>query len=125
MEKITVLKVSPLHKPEVISISHTLESLQHIVNGSIQAIYPFEDPVTIICNEEGKLLGMEPNRAIRDPDTGELVEVICGAFLVSGLTRDDFDSLPEPLIRKYSKLFQYPELFLWDGSQLMVLPMVG
>lgn len=125
MERITVLKVSPMHKPEVISVPHTLESLQHIVNGPIQAIYPFDDPVAIICNEEGKRLGMEPNRAIRDPDTGEIVEVICGDFLISGLTRDDFGSLSVPLIHKYTRLFQLPELFFWNGSQLVVFNMVG
>ena len=60
MKSMTVLKISPLCRPEVISIPHTLEDMQAVVNGPIQAVYPFEDPVAIVCNEEGKLTGEEP-----------------------------------------------------------------
>ena len=61
-----VLKVEPYQLPEVKEIDSGLSSLQHEVEGWIEATYPFEDPVAIICNEEGKLNGMEYNRAIRD-----------------------------------------------------------
>ena len=61
----TVLKIMPGRKPERVSIPHTLESMQELVGGCIQAIYPYKDPVAIICNEEGKLMGMDPNRAVR------------------------------------------------------------
>ena len=123
MEMITVLKFCPGCSPEVISIPHTLEAMQAMVGGSIQAVYPFVDPVGIVCNEEGKILNMEPNRAIRDPDTGEILDVICGTFFVCGLTEDDFGSLTGEQTAKYSRLFEYPELFLWDGSSLVVLKM--
>ena len=123
MKAITVLKVSPGCSPEVISIFHTLKEMQNIVGGSIESLYPFEDPVAIVCNEEGKILGMEPNRAIYDPDTGEIVDVICGTFFVCGLTEDDFGSLTDEQIAKYSKIYETPELFLWDGSQLVILKM--
>ena len=123
MKSMTVLKISPLCRPEVITIPHTLEDMQTIVDGSIQAIYPFADPVAVVCNEEGKLLGMEPNRAICDSDTGEIVEIICGTFCICGLTTDDFASLTAKQIQYYTKLFEYPEMFLWNGSQLVVLKM--
>jgi hypothetical protein len=97
--------------------------MQAVVDGSIQAIYPFEDPVALICNEEGKLLGMTPNRAIRDPDTKDIVEIICGTFFICGLGREDFDSLTKDQIDYYIKLFGSPELFLWSGSNLIVLPL--
>lgn len=118
---ITVLKLSPGCRPEVISIPHTLEAMQNLLGGSIEAIYPFEDQVAIVCNEEGKILALEPNRAIRDPDTGEIIDVICGTFFVCGLTEDDFGSLTGEQIAYYSKLFEFPELFLWDGNRLVVL----
>lgn len=121
MKSITVLKVCPGHRPEVITLPHTLEAMQTVVDGSIQAIYPFEDPVALICNEEGKLIGMEPNRAICNPDTGEIVEVICGAFFICGLTTENFGSLSGEQIAKYHKLFESPEMFLWNGSRLVVL----
>lgn len=47
----TVLVVEPDKKPYVKEIPSGLESLQHEVGGSIQAVYPFAEPVAVICNE--------------------------------------------------------------------------
>ena len=69
----TVLKIMPGRKPEKITIPHTLDAMQYLVCGSIQAIYPYEDNVALVCNEEGKLLGMEPNRAVYDEETGDII----------------------------------------------------
>lgn len=41
---------------------------QHEVGGHIQAVYPHDDPVAIICDEEGKRKGSPLNRALRDED---------------------------------------------------------
>lgn len=124
MKSMTVLKVSPGQLPQAIDIPHTLEDMQKLVGGFIEAIYPFEDMVAIVCNEDGKLLGQEPNRAIRDPDTGEILDIICGTFFVCGLTYDNFASLTAEQINHYSQLFRFPERFLWNGSYLVVLQMV-
>ena len=123
MKSMTILKISPGCRPEVTTIPHTLEAMQSVVAGCIQAIYIFDDPVAIVCNEEGKFLGQEPNRAIRDPDTTEILDVICGTFFVCGLTEDDFGSLTAEQISYYTKLFQHPEMFLWNGHHLVVLQM--
>jgi hypothetical protein len=66
-------------------------------------------------------IGLEPNRAIYDSDTGDITEVICGSFFICGLSREDFASLTGQQIEYYTKLFEYPEMFLWNGSQLVVL----
>ena len=66
--KITVLIVEPEKAPYVKEISDDLESLQHEVSGYIQAVYPFDDNVAILCNEEGKLHGLPLNRALYDED---------------------------------------------------------
>lgn len=50
-----VLRVRPKHYPEVIDIDCSLESLQKEVEGPIQAVYPWDDEVALICNEDGKL----------------------------------------------------------------------
>ena len=121
MRSMTILKICPGCRPEVICIPHTLEAMHALVGGMIQAVYPFDDPVGIVCNEEGKILGQEANRAIYDPDNGEILDVICGTFFVCGLTEDDFKSLTGEQIAKYSKLFEIPEMFLWNGSRLEVL----
>ena len=116
-----VLKVEPYQLPEVKEIDPGLSSLQHEVEGWIEATYPFEDPVAIICNEEGKLNGMEYNRAIRD-ENGEVREIIAGPFLIVGLGEEDFTSLPEDMVQKYKRMFAQPEVFLQTQSSLLILP---
>ena len=65
---IAVLVVEPGKEPYVKEIDSGLESLQHEVGGYIEAIYPYEDPVALVCNEEGKLEDLPLNRALRDED---------------------------------------------------------
>ena len=50
-----VLIVEPGKHPRLADIDESLESLQKIVGGYIEAIYPFEDEIAIICDEESKL----------------------------------------------------------------------
>ena len=57
------------------------------VGGPIQAIYPFPEPVALICHEEGKLLGLPLNRALRDKD-GEIYDIIAGPFFLCGAPPD-------------------------------------
>lgn len=116
-----VLKVEPYQLPEVKEIDPGLSSLHHEVEGWIEATYPFEDPVAIICNEEGKLNGMEYNRAIRD-ENGEVREIIAGPFLIVGLGEEDFTSLSEDMVQKYKRMFGQPEVFLQTQSSLLILP---
>ena len=63
---IAVLIVEPGKEPYVKEIASGLESLQHEVGGYIEAIYPYEDPAALVCNEEGKLESLPLNRALRD-----------------------------------------------------------
>ena len=65
-EKLDVLLVQPGAYPQKISIGTDLKDLQDAVGGTITATYPFTDPVAIVCNDEGKLLGLPMNRALRD-----------------------------------------------------------
>lgn len=102
---IRVLIVEPGKAPHSADITAGLESLQHQVGGLIQALYPFEDAAAIICNDEGKLLGLPWNRPLFDED-GQIYDVIAGTFLVVGLTEDDFGSLTDEQIQKYTEMFQ-------------------
>ena len=63
-----VLMVEPGKSPYAAEIESGLKSLQAAVGGDIQAVYPYEDPVALICNEEGKLMGLPLNRALFDDD---------------------------------------------------------
>ncbi len=72
-----VLMVEPGKSPYETEIEGGLESLQAAVGGDIQATYPYEDPVALICNDEGKLIGMPLNRALYD-DGGRMYDIVAG-----------------------------------------------
>ena len=116
-----VLVVEPEKEPYVREISSGLSSLQKEVGGFIEAVYPFEDPVAIICNEEGKLEGLSLNRALRDED-GHVYDIIAGTFLIAGLSEDNFCSLDDAQIEKFSALYKTPELFMRLGNRTLVIP---
>ena len=117
----TVLAVQPGEKPVTQELEGTLKSMQDFVGGTIQAIYPYEDAVAIICNDEGKLNGMEYNRALRN-ETGEVIDILCGPFFVCGLGVEDFASLTAEQLETYYKVFEHPEVFLAVGGNLVVIP---
>lgn len=121
-EKMTVLCVKPGEKPERIEIESGLDALQRAVGGYIEAVYPYEDPVALIVNEEGKLNGLPLNRALRDEDN-DIYDIVAGAFLVVGLGESEFASLTPALMEKYEKLFHSPEAFLNLNGHLTVIPM--
>ena len=64
--KIKVVMCEPGRKARVADIGTELEDLQRAVGGMIEAYYPFEEQVCIVCNDEGKFNGMSPCRAIFD-----------------------------------------------------------
>ena len=46
-----ILLVEPGKVPRPTEIGDGLESMQVVVGGSIQAVYPFEEPVALVCND--------------------------------------------------------------------------
>ena len=118
-----VIVVEPKKKPMVQDIGSDLESMQKIVGGPIQAIYPFEEPVALICNEEGKLLNLPLNRVLRD-DEGNVYDIISGTFFLCATPPDSdhFAGLTDQQVKTYMKRFDRPEMFLNVGGDLFVLP---
>ena len=117
-----IMRVEPETAPELVDMEGTLEALQAAGGGYIEAVYPFDDPVAIVCNDDGKFNGMAPNRAIYDED-GEIMDIIAGTFLIVGLTDDNFGPLSDELAAKYAALFGTPEAFLRSGDRILVFPM--
>lgn len=76
---LTVLEIAPGHYPKQVEIDPDLKALQQAVGGNIGASYPFSDPVAIVYNDEGKLMGLPLNRALRD-GSGEAYDVVAGTF---------------------------------------------
>lgn len=119
-EKIRVVLLEPGKLARVADIDSSLEGLQKTVNGLIEAAYPFEEEVCIICNEEGKLNGMPLNRAIRCE--GQITDIIAGPCFVCSCDKASFGSLTEAQQQKYLKMFKYPEHFLKINNQIAAVP---
>ena len=118
-----ILLIEPNREPRPYTTTNTLEAMQHIVGGPIQAIYPFDESVALICNEETKLDGMPPNRALRDED-GNMYDIVCGAFFLCAAPPDSeyFESLTVEQIDRYTQLFRYPEIFLLFNGRIVAVP---
>ena len=121
---ITVLIVEPGKEPYAKEIDSGLESLQHEVGGYIEAVYPFEEPVAIVCNEEAKLEGLPLNRALRDDD-GDIYDIVAGTFMLVGLTEDSFGSLTPELMQQFTDHFKTPEQFAKLGDKIVAIPMIS
>jgi hypothetical protein len=108
-----ILVVAPLTAPVVKEIDGTLKSMQEVVGGYIEALYPFNEAVALICNEEGKLLGLPFNRALRDED-GVIYDIVAGTFFLCAAPpyEENFTSLTDDEIERFAGLFLYPEIFL-------------
>ena len=108
-----VLLIPPGRPPEVRDIGESLSALQAVVGGPIQAIYPFQEPVALICHEEGKLLDLPLNRCLRLEDSGEIYDIIAGTFLLCAARRGSgrFESLTPEQLEHYARRCQYPEYF--------------
>ena len=115
-----VLVVEPLKEPYAKEIDPGLESLQHEVDGYIESL-GLDDDACIICNEEGKINGLELNRAIRD-EKGKIADIIAGTFLVVGSGEENFESLSPQQMDKYKKKFRYPETFMRFGREIVAIP---
>lgn len=116
----TVVACYPGKTAQVIEIKDGLKGMQEFVGGYIEAIYPFDDPVAIICNEEGKLNHMELNRALYTED-GEMFDIVAGPMFVCGLGEEDFASLQGELLEKYLEKYKQPETFIKIGSDVLAM----
>lgn len=85
-----------------------LKQMQAAVGGGlIEPIYPYQEKVAIVCNEEGILRGMDFNRSVPGGYGG-----VFGPFFICGLTDDDFCSLTPEQMEKFKKEFHKAELLV-------------
>ena len=118
-----VVIVEPKKKPTVQNIDDGLEAMQKIVGGTIQAIYPYEEPIALICNDEGKFLNLPLNRALRD-NAGCVYDIVAGTFFLCAApaAKDNFASLTDEQTQTCLKRFASPEQFIQVGDAVFVLP---
>ena len=106
MERIKVLLIEPMEQPKIVEIEDTLEELQRLVGGCIAATYPWKDPVAVVFNDNGVAEFLQPNRVLE-----EYNDILLGSFFICGLGEEDFQSIPEDLIPKYTEKYRWPEIF--------------
>ena len=111
-----ILIVEPGHKPRPAEIDGTVESMQEIVGGRIQAMYPTEDIALVFNNDPSSSLQPQ-NRAVRS-------DIIRGVFFLCSAPENSncFMSLTADQLRHYAKVFALPEVFLNLGGRTIIIP---
>ena len=117
----TVVACYPGKTAQVIELKDGLKGMQEFVGGGfIEAIYPYDDPVAIVCNEEGKMNRMELNRAVYG-ETGEMIDIIAGPMFICSLGEEDFASICGEMLEKYLEKFKQPETFIKIGNDILAI----
>ena len=83
VDSIKAVVKEPGKAPVVMEVDNSLRGYQKLVNGYIESIpFPgYEDDIDIVINDEGKVLGLEPNIFVR-----EYKDIFCGTLVVVGVT---------------------------------------
>ena len=119
---IHVVLVEPGKVARIAEIGTTLEAMQRTVGGNIEAYYPFEEQVCIVCNDEGKISGLPLNRAIRDEETHEIVDAIAGTFFICDCSGESFGSLSKEQQKRYLEKYRFPERFFRTRDGIESVP---
>lgn len=96
-EQLRMLKFEPGKAPEEITMPNTLEAFQTAVGGDIEAV-GLDSGAVLICNEEGKLMGLPANRRVGG-------DTIAGTFLIAGSADGKFCSLSDEDAARYGREF--------------------
>ncbi len=104
-----IVYVEPGHAPFVSEIADDFRALQKAVDGPFEPIY-MGDGTVLVCNDNGKLIGMEGNRRLGD-------SIIAGPFFMVGENGDNFRSLTDSEIDKYMEKFAEPEQISQQETQ--------
>ena len=109
-KEITALMVEPGKHPKVTTLKNDLDSLQKAVSigADYQGLIEFVslgNGDCIMCNEEGKLIGLEGNRRLGN-------DILVGVFYIMSETQDgELASLSKRKIKYYTGVFWEPQTF--------------
>lgn len=107
---IRILKIEPQKAPFEKKINNDLEGIQGEVEGLFECIY-LDDNCILVCNEEGKLNGMELNRRVGN-------DIIAGPFFIAGDNCDgEFISLTDEQIEQYTNEFSKIQEFTGEEPE--------
>ena len=121
MEKLQkIVLVEPNKTARIVETNLTLENMQKTVGGLIQAVYPFEDEVALVCNDEGKIMGLPLNRGLTDKK-GNIYDIVAGTFFICGLSEDNFAGLTDEQADLYLKKFLHPQKFIRINGKIIAM----
>ena len=119
-QHIKALKIAPMERPKICYLENKLEALQEAVSigaeyvGLIEII-DLDERTCIVCNEEGKLINLMPNRRLGD-------DIICGVFYIVGQNDEgDLTSLTDEEIGLYAKQFADIEYFVKSSDGKIIV----
>lgn len=109
-KRIRVVLVEAGKPPYVKTIRNSIESLQKVVGGDIQML-GLSVGETLVCNDEGKLLGLDGNRRVGN-------DIIAGTFFIAGDNEDgELVSLNDEQVYRYTQMFKEPEIYSAEDVQ--------
>ena len=118
---ITVVMCQPDKLATIVELDTELRELQEAVGGGfIEAYYPFDEDICIVCNDSGKINGMPLNRAVKED--GKVMEIIAGPFFICDCSKPNFGSLSKEQQDRYMNMFKYPELLFRHGDEIQAIP---
>ena len=84
-----------------------LASMQQVVGGYIEVVSIWsDDSAVLVCNEEGKLQDLPPNRHFE-----QIADTVVGTFFVCNAREEDLESLSEQQTQRYLVMFASPGLY--------------
>ena len=101
-----ILIVEPGKAPRPARVKDTLETFQKIVDGPIEAGCYLPQRVMLICNSEGKNMGLMPNR--ENPTDNR--DFIAGTFLLCSFEGEHFASLTAAQQEEFETYFALPDI---------------
>ncbi len=100
-KEIDILVVEPGKAPRPVRVEDTLDAFQKIVGGPIEAGCYLPQRVMLICNSEGKNMGLMPNR--ENPTDSR--DFIAGTFLLCSFEGEHFASLTDAQRETFERYF--------------------
>lgn len=114
-EKIRVLLIEPGRHPRLTEAAGN-EEMNALVQGWYSATYPWDDPVALIYDDDGKCKeGVLPNRVLEDYD------ILVGPVIICGIGTEDFISISDELALKYARKFWMPEAFIRTEAGVLAI----
>lgn len=74
-----------------------------------------------VCNDEGKMNGMSPCRAVYGED-GKMMDIIFGPCFICDCSGENFGSLSQDQIKRYTEQFRNPERYYRIDGEIKAVP---